>query len=84
MPDEPKGAVGTFEIRGGKNELVEQLLAKTGPLPKGMTMNQLGLLFAAQTVEIQGVILGSSSVGQLSESLEFGKTAHERAQISFS
>lgn len=84
LPDENRGELSSFELRGGKKELVEQLLAKTGELPINMTMNQLGLIFAAQTVDIQGVILGCSSINQLRESLEFGQTAHLHPAISFS
>ncbi len=84
LPNETGGEKASFELRGGKNELAEQLFARLKNVPEKWTMNQLGLAFAAQTVDIHGVILGCSSVGQLRESLEFGKTAHLHPPISFS
>ncbi len=56
LPDENRGELSSFELRGGKKELVEQLLAKTGEHPKNMTMNQLGLIFVAGTLDDVGVV----------------------------
>ena len=80
---EQKSTSGTFEIRGGSDELLDKLLKKINKLPSGLTMNQLGLIYAAQTKEINGVILGCSTVEQLRDSISFGKTAHLHQTISF-
>jgi aryl-alcohol dehydrogenase-like predicted oxidoreductase len=77
----PYPADSTFLARGGRPDVVNDTMQRIQELLPGFnntagrtriaTMNQIGLIYAGLHPDIQGVLLGVSSVQQLTESLEF-------------
>ena len=79
--DGPYPADSTFLVRGGQPEQVAKRLEQIRTLLPGFlqafvrppvkTMNHLGLIYAALHPRVDGIVLGLSSVAQLTETLDF-------------